>query len=301
MKRWIFAFAILFAAAFAFGCTEQETKGPPSGPGYMLEISSNRIIEGGILNIKLTLSNPYETDMDVSSAELIGFDTGRFKPDAVRYEGSDIGVLEPGQSFPVIWTIEAPGTLTTDTETFNPKAKICFDMEQSYFFDIALLPRTGVQTAGEMPVLTKGSSYGPVSINPGSGLSQIYTGTADKAAKGSIVFDNAGIGKITTIYSMSMNVPESIYLDNTISGSGLRYSQAEGCEDSKCINNVCKIESSACSRLEKEIEIQNGVTVTAGIGVKDIADGTLTEAISLRTSGDISYGYCYNIDFGTVT
>jgi hypothetical protein len=289
MKKWIFAFAVLFAAAFTFGCTGGEEEGPNVGAGYTIDVSDTSVVEGSVVNVKLTLTNPYENDMVDINAELVGFDKGRFSPDPSEPE--TIGTLEPGQTFPIIWTIDMPEALNTDTETFSPRAKVCFSTEGTYFFDMVLLPKAGVE---EMPILTSGASLGPVAITQ-SGLSEVYTREGERTTKGTIDFTNIGPGGIQKIEEITLTVPG----EDEITDASLAYSSCvdELCGNRECVLNKDTKKPSCEDKLYEELIVQNGITVTAGY----TTDGEIDDSVILRPSGGIKYDYCYNLDIGQVT
>jgi len=294
MEKWMFAFVALLAVAFIFGCTGGEEEQPGVGEGYTLEVSDTSVVGGSVVNLKLTLTNQYEEAMENIEAKLTGFDLTRF---TVDQNEQDVGTLESGESFPIVWTITAPEK-EKGTETFNPKIQVCFDTKQTYFFDSVLLPKG---YAEELPTLTSGYSKGALSITQ-SGLNEIYTKEGGRTAKGAIELKNIGNGKIKEIYYATIKVPTITGHAADIVGRSLSYSSCEG-DCSVDNGETCLIGgeyngfNNPCDKFKQEIIVQNGLTLTTGITVND----EIEEPVVIRPTGEVSYHYCYEIDVGTIT
>ena len=275
-KGWIFIFAVLFALTFTFGCTSGgKGNATTGGEAYTLNVNPRTVISGGVITVDLRINNIFDNDMKDLSANINDLPSTFTGADKI----SDITIVK-GQSYPVIWSINAPETDLK--QNINPKVHVCFNYTTNFYFDTALVPKT---LATENVQLQTGYSNGPLSVSQ-MGLDKIFlreTGTSYTA--GSLDIKNTWQGKIESINNITLMPPSNL-------NEGVKYA--------KCGSDVTTTivpDTGDCSILSNKLAIGDGIIGTVKLNTT-YADNSIKVE---RTNGIIDYTYCYDVDIGDVT
>ncbi len=272
MKKTIYLFALVFAAALVFGCLGNGDDPTPTGD-YTLSVEPRSVMDGGVVTLDLRIRNSFEKSINNIDIDMVGL------PSAYQEPGHSVNIAEimPGQEYPMIMTIGTTGDLRTE-QRLNPDIEVCFDYETDFFFDSSFIP-TG---STEQVSLDRGQTRGPITIST-SGFDRIHR----QDVTGSLNIQNDWIGEIARINRVE------IYESLEGSNVELGYSRCTA-------GNVMQPGAGDCAILENRAAIRNGITATLsfkGIGFNFGGDRAGID----RAAGSVDVTYCYEIPVGSIT
>lgn len=272
MKKIIYLFALVFAAALVFGCLGNGDDPTPVGD-YTLNVEPRSVRDGGVATVDLSIRNSFERSIRNVDIEMVGLPSA-YQDDT---HNMDIAEIMPGQEYPMIMTISTPGDLRTE-QRLNPNIEVCFDYETDFFFDSSFIPAGSTEQVS----LDRGQTRGPITITT-SGFDRIHR----QDVTGSLSMQNNWIGEITRINKVE------VYESLEGSSVELGYSRCSA-------GNVMQPGTTDCEILENRAAIRNGITATLSFrGIGFDFDGNRVGID--RAAGSIDVTYCYEIGVGSIT